>query len=263
MTYQVSYCIYTAATAEALELKRASASLNERKEAAIRLAAAVQILQNEANHTPGSGRSVNTIRRLLIEGDRQTARSQRSRGPQQDLRYAQRRREWQDSPSSDGCGDLRSQQRYQTVEHFNTTVDRTEDRVTAARQVHEMSRLDENAWRPSNSSGTHSPRVLRRGDAGDVSAMAPVEASPLVQQVPDYAASGPSANMGLFGVFWDDPAYVGATDTGAGFHPDSFSWGITDDFPPRLPQATHHHSQGMSGQASTGEMGYEWPAVQH
>ena len=69
MTYQVSYCIYIAATVEALELK---SPLNQgaRQAAAARLAAAVRILQNEASHTPGSGKSLDTIRRLLSAGQR-------------------------------------------------------------------------------------------------------------------------------------------------------------------------------------------------
>jgi hypothetical protein len=39
-------------------------------EAASRLAAAVTVLQKEASHTPGSGRSLDTIRRLLSAGQR-------------------------------------------------------------------------------------------------------------------------------------------------------------------------------------------------
>jgi hypothetical protein len=67
MTYQVSYCIYTAATVEAQVLKTA-ASQNERNGAAARLSDALRVLQNEAVHTPGSGRSLDTIRRLLNSG---------------------------------------------------------------------------------------------------------------------------------------------------------------------------------------------------
>ncbi|KAF6798897.1 hypothetical protein CSOJ01_12563 [Colletotrichum sojae] len=70
MTYQVSYCIYTAATVETEELKRASTQ-QDREDAAARLAAAFRILQKEASHTPGSGRSLDTIRRLLSTGNGQ------------------------------------------------------------------------------------------------------------------------------------------------------------------------------------------------
>lgn len=67
MTYQVSYCIYTAATVEAQQLRSATEQ-TERDEAASRLSDAVRVLQNEAAHTPGSGRSLDTIRRLLSAG---------------------------------------------------------------------------------------------------------------------------------------------------------------------------------------------------
>lgn len=67
MTYQVSYCIYTAATVEAQQL-RSSTEQTERDAAASRLSDAVRVLQNEAAHTPGSGRSLDTIRRLLSAG---------------------------------------------------------------------------------------------------------------------------------------------------------------------------------------------------
>ncbi|KAH7166591.1 fungal-specific transcription factor domain-containing protein [Dactylonectria macrodidyma] len=67
MTYQISYCIFTAATVEAQMLKTATAQV-ERDAAAARLAYAVRVLQDEASHTPGSGRSLDTIRRLLSAG---------------------------------------------------------------------------------------------------------------------------------------------------------------------------------------------------
>ena len=71
MTYQVSYCIFTAATVEA-QLLRTAASQQEREDAAMRLSAAVRVLQDEAIHTPGSGRSLDTIRRLLSAGQQQS-----------------------------------------------------------------------------------------------------------------------------------------------------------------------------------------------
>jgi hypothetical protein len=73
MTYQVSYCIYTAATVEALELKSASLAAGDRALVAERLLAAVMVLQKEASHTPGSGKSLDTIRRLLSEGPPQVS----------------------------------------------------------------------------------------------------------------------------------------------------------------------------------------------
>lgn len=70
MTYQVSYCIYTAATVDVLDMRRSEASA--RIDAARRLGMAVRTLQEEAKHTPGSGRSLDTIRRLLTVWERST-----------------------------------------------------------------------------------------------------------------------------------------------------------------------------------------------
>ncbi|KAH6874456.1 fungal-specific transcription factor domain-containing protein [Thelonectria olida] len=64
MTYQVSYCIFIAATIEVQQLKL-SLDQSEKAEAANRLADAIRVLRNEASHTPGIGRSMDTIRRLL------------------------------------------------------------------------------------------------------------------------------------------------------------------------------------------------------
>ncbi|KAH7038366.1 fungal-specific transcription factor domain-containing protein, partial [Microdochium trichocladiopsis] len=65
MTYQVSYCIYTAATVDAYETRHAEPRAPGRLDAARRLGRAVRTLQDEAEHTPGSGRSLDTIRRQL------------------------------------------------------------------------------------------------------------------------------------------------------------------------------------------------------
>ncbi|KAF2152253.1 hypothetical protein K461DRAFT_321290 [Myriangium duriaei CBS 260.36] len=64
MTYQISYCIFTAATIEVQEVHLAPTDAR-REAAAVRLAAAVRVLQEEALRNPGSGKSLNTIRRLL------------------------------------------------------------------------------------------------------------------------------------------------------------------------------------------------------
>ena len=64
MTYQVSYCIFIAAVVEVKQLNL-GVSEQHREDAAKRLASALSVLQAEASHTPGSGRSLNTIRRLL------------------------------------------------------------------------------------------------------------------------------------------------------------------------------------------------------
>jgi hypothetical protein len=64
MTYQVSYCIFIAAIVEVTELSTGPTA-QRRENAAKRLGAALSVLQAEASHTPGCGRSLNTIRRLL------------------------------------------------------------------------------------------------------------------------------------------------------------------------------------------------------
>lgn len=86
MTYQVSYCIYTAATVEAQQL-RSAIEPTERDAAASRLSDAVRVLQYEAAHTPGSGRSLDTIRRLLSAGAQphHGHNQQRLDGPTQSL----------------------------------------------------------------------------------------------------------------------------------------------------------------------------------
>ncbi|CAH0020162.1 unnamed protein product [Clonostachys rhizophaga] len=76
MTYQVSYCIFIAASTEVQELSIASTKVR-REEAAMRLAAAVKLLQNEAMHTPGIGRSLDTIRRLMCMGAKPGGNSER------------------------------------------------------------------------------------------------------------------------------------------------------------------------------------------
>ncbi|KAI5456072.1 fungal-specific transcription factor domain-containing protein [Mariannaea sp. PMI_226] len=71
MTYQVSYCIFIAASTEVQELRTAS-SQSRRDEAATRLAAAVKVLKDEASQTPGIGRTLDTIRSLLSTGQHRT-----------------------------------------------------------------------------------------------------------------------------------------------------------------------------------------------
>jgi hypothetical protein len=63
MTYQLSYCVFMAATVEAYVVKHSEAGLAN--EAAKTLGAAMRVLYNEAAHTPGISRSLDTIRRQL------------------------------------------------------------------------------------------------------------------------------------------------------------------------------------------------------
>ncbi|CAI0644028.1 unnamed protein product [Colletotrichum noveboracense] len=168
MTYQVSYCIYTAATVETEELKRATTQ-QDREDAAARLAAAFRILQKEASHTPGSGRSLDTIRRLLSTGQ----------------------------PSRNGG-------------HENTPMPRNHVQHTNQRQLRTIN-TENNGGGFANGTG---------GSMGSVPGSYSVSAD----------SSATNNNNSLFpaadgGVWSDDIAY-GGTDTGAGFHPDAFPWGV-------------------------------------
>ena len=63
MTYQVSYCIFTAATVEAFVIKNPDP--HKATEAAKRLGDAMRVLHHETKHTPGISQSLDTIRRRL------------------------------------------------------------------------------------------------------------------------------------------------------------------------------------------------------
>ncbi|KAK8104691.1 fungal-specific transcription factor domain-containing protein [Apiospora kogelbergensis] len=96
MAYQVSHCTYTAATIDALEMRWSETS--SRIDAARRLGVAVRILQEEAHHTPGSGRSLDTIRRRLTVSEK---------GPRNsNLSFASHR-----TADTDDCQQTQQQQR--------------------------------------------------------------------------------------------------------------------------------------------------------
>ncbi|KAI1270327.1 fungal-specific transcription factor domain-containing protein [Xylariaceae sp. FL1019] len=63
MTYQVSYCIFTAATVEVDEMTRMDQPAAT--QAAQRLGTAIRALDDESKNTPSIGRSLDTIRRQL------------------------------------------------------------------------------------------------------------------------------------------------------------------------------------------------------
>lgn len=252
MTYQVSYCIYTAATVEALELKSNGLTPEERTQAAARLMAAVMILQNEASHTPGSGKSLDTIRRLLSEGPRPRANSQ----------YQHPRR--------------RKKMRFDSSEMSNTEWDRASTGLRVSTQ------RDHNAGNmPSIPIERHGNRVVAHNS--DVSAGAAsagvggrfmnslvsesvsqsnigAVCEPLQQNGGNSlpVMSNASAGAGNWGANWDaDLDLYWNTDTGAGFHPDSFSWGISDDFP-RVPPPppTHQAASAPISQPIWGPQGW-------
>lgn len=249
MTYQVSYCIYTAATVEALELKSLSLTVVERSIVADRLLAAVKTLQNEASHTPGSGKSLDTIRRLLSEGSPPV----RTQGQSQDPRRRKRMRcssgdhQSQRDRPADGLDDdqrekphrgsvmvgsegqsPRSGTRFPMLadaaggaETGNAAVSRLEARdADPAVQTYaggvQQRRQQQQQWNAATSQPTW---YSHQGGSIDGNCDGPEHAS--------------TWNSDL-GFSWD-------TDTGAGFHPEAFPWGMTDDFPrfPPIPNNNH------------------------
>jgi hypothetical protein len=169
MTYQISYCIFSAATVEAQILKTATSQV-EREDAAERLACAIRVLQNEAAHTPGSGRSLDTIRRMLNAGLAQPLWSgDRSSSSSSGVHR-------QPHPAADGESDGPSRTR------------------------------------------THLGPEASQPSAGDISS-APEDIS--------------AFTIGQDCSWWDQTGYTGL-DTGAGFHPDSFSWGMANVLPQTL-----------------------------
>ncbi|KAH7478019.1 hypothetical protein FOMA001_g10440 [Fusarium oxysporum f. sp. matthiolae] len=160
MTYQVSYCVYTAATVDVLDMRRSEAGV--RIDAARRLGMAVRTLQEEAKHTPGSGRSLDTIRRQLTVWEV-------SAPP--------------DTSQQEPCGGS-----------------------------------------AANRAGDAQPLGLNRAEEP--------RASPHPVAF-DVGNGGPQANNeGASGFLsrYQSPFSFGMLDTGAGFHPDSFPWDMTEIF---------------------------------
>ncbi|KAF9760802.1 hypothetical protein IL306_004112 [Fusarium sp. DS 682] len=170
MTYQVSYCVYTAATVDVLDMRRSEAGA--RIDAARRLGMAVRTLQEEAKHTPGSGRSLDTIRRQLTV--------------------------WEVSAPLD------------------TTQQETRGGFGANSAVETQ---------PLGFGRAEEPRTR-------LTSVQPLQPS----QIPlasDFGNSGPQAiNEGASGFLsrYQSPFSLGMLDTGAGFHPDSFPWDMTEIF---------------------------------
>ncbi|KAF1981921.1 hypothetical protein K402DRAFT_448961 [Aulographum hederae CBS 113979] len=63
MTYLVNYCVYTAATIDAYEMR--SSEQRSREEATVRLSLSLQILESGARQTPGIRRSIDIIKHQL------------------------------------------------------------------------------------------------------------------------------------------------------------------------------------------------------
>lgn len=192
MTYQVSYCIYTAATVETEELKRASTQ-KEREDAAARLAAAFRILQQEASHTPGSGRSLDTIRRLL------------STGPPRATNLGSH------PVNNQGPALGRSGQSHHTNQNQLTASNgRNHGQRPEATNGHGRHLL---------SSAVQSAPYNNNGGGSNNSS----------HQRPAPGANSAIDDSSFFSIdvgAWNDEFSFGGTDTGAGFHPDAFPWGV-------------------------------------
>lgn len=218
MTYQVSYCIYTAATVETEELKRASTQ-QEREDAAARLAAAFRILQKEASHTPGSGRSLDTIRRLLSTGSPRATNvgSHPSRNPapaSHQNGYAHQASHHQLTPLNGRTGGERPEQAY----------DHGQDALSSVVQS-----TPYNSNNGGGNSNSHPRFASGVNPAVDDNSFFPMDAS----------------------TNWDDDFSFGGTDTGAGFHPDAFPWGVAG---PVLRNP---------GSSSLSNTGVAWPPISH
>ncbi|KAM0282364.1 hypothetical protein ACHAQH_003043 [Verticillium albo-atrum] len=216
MTYQVSYCIYTAATVEALEIKRSTMSPEEHLEAASRLTSAVKILQKEASHTPGSGKSLDTIRRLLSEGQQQ----QKVRGQRQQLRRRRRIRE-------------------NKLQRAGATPS-SEERLAGHASLQNIN-IDDSSWaeqeRQENVDGPHGTVFTARQGPRPAPADTGRRSYATLDPTVGYTAEGGPINedaFGEYGVAWEGDDNYGNIDTGAGFHPEAFSWGFLDDFS-RMP----------------------------
>lgn len=184
MTYQVSYCIYTAATVETEELKRASTQ-QEREDAAARLAAAFQILQKEASHTPGSGRSLDTIRRLL------------STGPQRTTNVGSHLQ----VPGAGRNGNNHQENQNQLTTFFDGRNGGERAQGPNGRDQHLLpSTVQSASYSGSNNSHTRLSSGI----------------NPAVDDSSFFSMDVSS---------WNDDFGFGGTDTGAGFHPDAFPWG--------------------------------------
>lgn len=191
MTYQVSYCIYTAATVETEELKRASTQ-QEREDAAARLAAAFRILQKEASHTPGSGRSLDTIRRLLSTGSPRATNvgSHPSRNQ---------------APASGQNGYADQASHHQFTPFNGRTVGERPDQTYGHGQHALSSAVQSTPYNNHNAGANNNPRLAPSANPEvDDSSFFPMDVSA-----------------------WNEDFSFGGTDTGAGFHPDAFPWGAT------------------------------------
>ncbi|KAF2021660.1 hypothetical protein BU24DRAFT_417299 [Aaosphaeria arxii CBS 175.79] len=188
MTYQISYCIFTAATVEAYVMK--AASLDVANEAAQRLSAAMRVLRHETRHTPGISRSLDTIRRRLAM--------------------------WKPNGSSIG--------RPRDLEERTplTSVTLASNVSPSVERQNGEGRVDHQAHHPSddgNGTGTFLQSDHQDQAAGVIRQTFHHPAVPGGGEPNEDNFQGDPGFANLnFGVI----------DTGAGFHPDAFPWSLSD-----------------------------------
>ncbi|KAF4439688.1 Formyl-coenzyme A transferase [Fusarium acutatum] len=171
------------ATVDVLDMRRSEAEA--RIEAARRLGMAVRTLQEEAKHTPGSGRSLDTIRRQLTV--------------------------WEVSGTPN----------VSTNGTSGTFVGNVAFETQQARQ--------ERGQQSSTSVAT--PQPLH------------VSQIPLAADFGVTGAQGVSEGVSGFMSRYQSPFSFGMLDTGAGFHPDSFPWDMTEIFGNTQGHGAMEHSE--------------------
>lgn len=193
MTYQVSYCVFTAASVDAHEMKTRGPQTKAGKEAALRLGAAICVLQHEARHTPGIGRSLDTIRRRLTSWT-----TTNGSGAEQD----RQRNLWKPSSATRAAPGRRSD--VDVMEQSSSVSGTANMALTEAASV-------------ITGVGYQVPHQYSQQEPPTETVRGPREPFFLGNV---NSAENPSANLGNFD--------FGGLDTGAGFHPDAFPWSMLD-----------------------------------
>lgn len=206
------------------------------------------ILQNEASHTPGSGKSLDTIRRLLSEGPRPRANSQ--------CPHPRRRKKMRLYSSKTSSKESN---------RVSTGLRGSAQRDLHAGSMPSMPTERHGMWYNSNAfTGVGSTTVgdsrLMNSLISESASQGNIEAvcEPL-QHNGNTLPQILNANAGVSdweGNWNADLDLYWNTDTGAGFHPDSFSWGISDDFPRVPPPPPPQQSTAPVSQPVWGPQGW-------
>ena len=196
MTYQVSYCIFTAATVDAHEMKTHGVE-GVGRDAAIRLGAAIRVLQDEARHTPGIGRSLDTIRRRLTTW-------KTGHGVSSPVATAQRDRQQSPSLPEQGVASLSSLiggRNYGATSNFIGAVAGNSSTTTIAVDT-------------ATAGGQISP-IHQSRDTPET-----INNNAFEQAENSHPLEGIGSSEGAFD--------FAGLNTGAGFHPDAFPWSMAE-----------------------------------